>query len=186
MELHNRKQMMDHEMATRSAATQARNQKLLYAPLRDDERFTATSVPQAMQPSSAHSGLPDPDREVRIAEMRQRTQAKEAEKREDRRNMLHTLYMNARDFITTPAELDKLVDKVFDDDANGQFNNEYARGENIWNLGYPDTVQVLLSNQNRDFPGGRAVNRAEGYGPVTRKRLNRIGEELTGGKMDGD
>lgn len=184
VELHNRKQMMDHKMATRSAAKQAHNQKLLYAPPRDDERFTATSVLQAMQ-ASAHSGLPDPDREVRIAAMRQRTQAKAAEKREDRRNMLHTLYMNARSFITTPAELNKLVDKVFDDD-NEQFKNSSNDGENIWNLGFPETVEVLLSHQNTDSPDAKVVNRTEGYGPITKKRLNRIGEELTGGKMAAD
>lgn len=180
MELHNRKHLMDHDMATRSAAKQAHNQKLLYAPLRDDERFTTTSITQAMQPS-AHSGLPDPDREVRVADMRRRTEAKQAAKQEDRRNMLHTLYMNARDFITTQAELDKLVDTVFDDQE--QFTSAYSAGENIWNLGNPETVQMLMGIQNGE--GGRtAVDRSEGYGPVTRKRLNRIAEELTGGKME--
>ncbi len=187
VELRNRKQLLDHEMATRSAAKLARNHKLLYAPQRDDERFTATSTPQAMQPS-VYGGLPDPDREVRVAEMRQRTQAKEAAKREERRNMLHTLYMNARDFITTPAELDRLVDHVFDDED--QFTTGNTRGENIWNFGYPETVETLLGNQhggaNGGANGGKAVERSEGYGPATRKRLDRIGEELTGGKMDLD
>lgn len=179
-ELHNRKQLMDHEMATRSAAKQAHNQRLLYAPMRDDERFTATSVPQAIQPST-HSGLPDPNREERVADMRRRTQAHQAAKQEDRRNMLHTLYMNARDFITTEAELNKLVDNVFDDQE--QFSSPYASGENIWNLGSPETIQTLLSVHGRRA-ARTAVDRAEGYGTATRRRLNRIGEELTGGKMD--
>ena len=181
-ELHTRKQLMDHEMAKRSTAKQAHNQRLLYAPIRDDERFTATSVPQAIQPS-VHSGLPDPNREERVADMRRRTQAQQAAKQEERRNMLHTLYMNARDFITTEAELDKLVDKVFDDQE--QFTSPYAVGENIWNLGNPETVEMLLGI----YSGQKfrtVIDRREGYGPVTRKRLNRLAEELTGGKMDTD
>lgn len=180
-ELYNRKQLMDHEMATRSAATQARNQRLLYAPMRDDEQFTATSVPQAIQPS-VHRGLPDPNREERVAEMRRRTQAEQAARHEVRRNMLHTLYMNARDFITTEAELNKMVDKVFDD--KDQFSSGFSDGENIWNLGHPETVKTLLGIHNSSDGPRTAVDRTEGYGPVTRRRLNRIAEELTGGKMD--
>ena len=179
-ELYNRKQLMDHEVATRSAAKQAQNRRLLYAPARDDEQFTATSVPHAIQPS-IHRGLPDPNREERVAEMRRRTQAQLAAKREERLNMLHTLYMNARDFITTEAELEKLVDNVFDDQE--QFSTAYTTGENIWNLGHPETVKTLLGIQERTGPQ-TAIDRAEGYGTVTRKRLNRIAEELTGGKMD--
>lgn len=177
-ELYNRKQLMDHEVATRSAAKQARNQRLLYAPARDDEHFTATSIPQIIQPS-IHRGLPDPNREERVAAMRQRTQAQLAAKREERLNTLHTLYMNARDFITTEAELEKLVDQVFDDQE--QFSTTFAIGENIWNLGQPETVKQLLGFQKGPKT---AVDRSEGYGPVTRDRLNRIAEELTGGKMD--
>lgn len=172
---------MDHTTAARNAARSAQNHKLLYAPQRDDERLTATSVPQAMQPS-AHSGLPDPNREARVAEMRRRTQAKQAAKVEDRRNMLHTLYMNARSFITTQAELNRLVDKVFDDKE--QFKSQSNVGENIWNLGYPETIQGLLANQSKDTYGGKAMDRIDEHGPATRARLDRIAEELTGGRMD--
>ena len=167
-------------MATRSAAKQAYNHRMLYAPARDDEHFTATSVPQEIQPS-VHKGLPDPNREERVAEMRRRTQAHLAAKQEERRSMLHTLYMNARDFITTEAELEKLVEEVFDDQE--QFSSPYTAGENIWNLGQPETVQELLGLRERGTPK-TAIDRNEGYGSVTRKRINRIAEELTGGKMD--
>ena len=167
-------------MATRSAAKQAYNHRMLYAPPRDDEHFTATSVPQEIQPS-VHRGLPDPNREERIAGMRQRTQAHLAAKQEERRSMLHTLYMNARDFITTEAELNKLVEEVFDDQE--QFSSPFNAGENIWNLGHPETVKELLGLRDRKT-FQTAIDRSEGYGSVTRKRLNRIAEELTGGKMD--
>lgn len=179
-ELYNRKQLMDHEVATRSAAKQARNRRLLYAPARDDEQFTATSVPHAIQPW-IHRGLPDPNRDERVAEMRRRTQAQLAAKREERLTTLHTLYMNAREFITTEAELEKLVDQAFDDQE--QFSTSFNIGENIWNLGYPETVRQLLGLQE-SAAFRTAIDRTEGYGPVTRKRLNRIAEELTGGKMD--
>lgn len=179
-ELYNRKKLMDHEMATRSAAKQARNQRLLYAPVRDDELFTTTSIPQANQPS-ALSGLPDPNRDERVAEMRRRTQAQLAAKQEERQSNMHTLYMNARDFITTEAELNELVEKVFDDQE--QFSSVSTRGENIWNLGRPETTSMLLGLHNSEGTLV-AVDRREGYGAVTRRRLNQIGEELTGGTMD--
>ena len=107
--------------------------------------------------------------------------AKETQRRENQCNMLHTLYMNARSFIVTPEQLDQVIDREFDDLS--QFNNDNTKGENVWNLGYPETVQQLLANLNKSA-GGKAVDRSENYSGITTERLDRIAEELTGGKMD--
>ena len=103
-----------------------------------------------------------------------------AMREENRRNALHTLYVNAGDFITTGKHLDGVIDRAFDDKS--QFRSDRSEGENIWNLGYPETVQELLGKVNKS---GRqtAMDSAEGNTIVTRERMRKIGEELTGGKM---
>ena len=103
-----------------------------------------------------------------------------AMREETRRNALHTLYVNAGDFITTGKQLDGVIDRAFDD--NSQFRSDSSEGVNIWNLGYPETVQELLRKVNKS---GRqtALDSAEGNEMVTRERMRKIGEELTGGKM---
>lgn len=105
----------------------------------------------------------------------------EAMRQENRRNSLHTLYVNAGDFITTGAHLEKVIDKVFDD--NSIFSNDSKKGLNIWNLGLPETVQELLAKANKSGKQ-TALESAEGHAGVTRKRMKRIAEELTGGKME--
>ena len=80
----------------------------------------------------------------------------------------------------TEEHLNRVVDQVFDD--NTQFTNDSKNGLNIWNTGYPETVQEMLDQANRGS-GGKAIERNQGYGPVTMERMKRIREELTGGKI---
>jgi hypothetical protein len=88
--------------------------------------------------------------------------------------------MNAGNFIITEEHLNRVVDQVFDD--HEQFASDSRNGLNIWNTGYPETVQEMLSQANRET-GGKAVDRNQGYGPVTKERMKKLREELTGGKM---
>ena len=179
VELRHRKEKIDKRVATRSAKKIAEHERLVAEPERDDERFTAPSVLQSMSPSS-RGRLPDPNREARIAAKKANFAALEAAKQEERRNALHTLYMNAGNFIVTEEHLDRVIDEVFDD--NTQFANDSKNGLNIWNTGFPETVQEMLNQANRTS-GGKAIERNQGYGPVTKERMKRIGEELTGGKI---
>ncbi len=179
VELHQRKQHIDRQVAARSAGKHAQHLRLAYAPEPDDERLTNPSVPSSMRPS-ARGTLPDPNREARVAQKRANVAAKQAEREEERRNMLHTLYMNAKDFIIDSAQLENEIDRAFDDD--NQFTNDSMRGQNVWNLGLPETVQQMLSTAAR-APGGRAVDRHAGFGLLEKQRLDRIAEELTGGKI---
>ena len=178
-ELHQRR----HELGLRRSITRAANsrirEKLLYARERSDVRLTNPSVLSTQRPTKHHA-LPDPTRSARLAVKSQNVADMAAMREETRRNALHTLYVNAGDFITTGEQLDGVIDRAFDD--NSQFRGDSSEGVNIWNLGPPETVQELLRKANKS---GRqtALDSAEGNEITTRERMKKIGEELTGGKM---
>lgn len=112
--------------------------------------------------------------------MRNNVQSMQKKKSEQRRAMLHTLYMNARQFIVRPAQLDAVIDRIFDNpDA---FITDRTRGENVWHLGAPETVQELL-NMSGQAPRPKASSLTDHKKQLVEKRLDRIGEELTGGKI---
>jgi len=124
----------------------------------------------------------DPDREKRVAEMAERVAARAKMLEERRKDALHTLYMHARNFITTEEQLDATIEKVFVERPWSHVpGKEHA--VSIWDAeGAPQTVQDMLSEVNKTqksallFHGGPAV--------VTGKRMLKIAEELTGGKID--
>ena len=179
IELSNRKQEQERRLVLRSRKRQAERKVVLEAPEREDERLTAPSVLQSELPEKHHV-LPDPDREARLARKRQNVAKMQAMREVNRRNALHTLYVNAGNFITTGAQLDSTIDRVFDDLS--QFSNDTKPGANVWNLGFPETVQQLLAKANQTS-GKKALDAAEGNAGITRERMRKITEELTGGKM---
>lgn len=179
VELHQRKQRIDRSKAERRTRKQAESFQLANAPEREDERLTNPSVHTALLLS--HRGLlPDPNRAQRLKKMRSNVESMQRKKLEERRLMLHTLYMNARDFIVRPAQLDHAIDLAFDDPK--QFVSDEIRGENIWHLGPPETIQQLLRMSNLSWKSA-AVDRYSRLKELTEKRLDNIGEELTGGKQ---
>ncbi|MCJ1414763.1 hypothetical protein MMC32_001091 [Xylographa parallela] len=176
MQLHQRKVRSDRRMTARSAFKQAEHERRIHEPEREDERLTNPSIIQALKRDSANH-LPDPDREARVTKMKARFEAKESAKAEERRNALHSLYMNARDFIVTEEALNAKVDEVFD---HKWFRN-YPE-HSIWDKeGFPDTVQSMLSESNSSKRGN--AQSTSGYIQLTKRRVQRIAEELTGGKM---
>ena len=179
IELQLRNARMTQEMADRSTRKQARNIALRDAPEREDERLTHPSVLSADLPVK-HRGLPDPGREARLVRKRENVTRTRAMQEEQRREKLHTLYVNAGSFITTGAQLEQAIDKVFDDQK--QFETDMRPGLNVWNLGLPETVQELLGI--RTGPSAKAIDPADENIVVTRERMKKIAEELTGGKME--
>ncbi|KAL8800026.1 MAG: hypothetical protein Q9182_005467 [Xanthomendoza sp. 2 TL-2023] len=179
VELRERKTKTDNRLDARTAAKQRERARLLNAPTPAHEKFTVASVLQSSLPLK--NGLQDPDREARIEQKKANFAAHDARKRAERRNALHTLYMNARDFIVTEEKLTEAVEKAFDPHSK-QFDNDYRRGLNIWNLGYPETAKTLLDRASSG-ENGRTMERLGGFGGVMDERMKRIGEELTGGKM---
>ena len=175
VELQYRKEKIDRHVAAKSAFKRAEYDRAVHKPEREDERLTNPSITQLMTPGY-FANLPDPDRKELIAGKREKVRRKDMADREERRNALHSLYMNARSFIVTESALNSKVDEVFDD----EWFKSYP-GRSIWDKEeFPDTVQTMLHVANRN--GSKAVQNA-GYAYITRERVQRIAEELTGGKM---
>lgn len=172
-ELYERKRKTERMMEKRSRERQAQRERILRQPQREDERLTSPSVIQAMQPTKS-GVLPDPDREERLAQARLRVQVKEAEKQAERQDSLHTLYMNARNFITTEEQLAAEIDRVFPEGENPAWRNDHQPGENIWNLGLPPTIQSTLTDAKKSEAA---------RWDVIQGRVKKLAEEITGGKM---
>ena len=179
IELQYRDARTSRGMVERSSRIQAQNLARRDAPEREDERLTHPSV---LTPniSAKHGGLPDPSREARMARKKKNVVKMQAMRQEKRRQELHTLYVNAQKFIITPAQLDRAIDKAFDDLS--QFSNEMNPGLNIWNTGLPETIAELL--KSRTGSSDKFIDLLDENSEVTKRRVKKIAEELTGGKME--
>jgi hypothetical protein len=171
--LHGRKQNTDRLMAQRSREKQARRERILQQPPREDDYLTSSSVIQAMKPAPTFI-LQDPDREDRLVRSRALVAAKEAKKKAERQDALHTLYMNARNFITTEDQLTAEIERVFPEGENPAWRNDHQPGENIWNLGLPPTIQTIARDGSRT-----EAARWE----AMQGRIKKLAEEITGGKL---
>ncbi|KZF26269.1 hypothetical protein L228DRAFT_264688 [Xylona heveae TC161] len=179
LELSHRKINTDNIVAARSAAKQADHQRLINEPEREDERLTNPSILVSMKQQKIGM-LPDPNRESRIVDKTLKLQERQAAKEQERKDRLHTLYTQAREFITTEAQLNEAIDRTFVEYPE-EFTSDGGLGENIWNRGSPETVQQMLNEINRT--GSNAIKHYTGVGDITQKRVRRIAEELTGGRL---
>ena len=178
-ELHRRKVNQDTLVDSRSRAKSRQREATVHAPQREDERLTSTTVRQAIR-QLQKGRVPDPGRDKRIAEAAERVKVNEIAREAQRKDALHTLYMHAREFITTEEELDAEIEKIF---VDFPFGPENAGKTNIWDAyGAPPTVQEMLSAVNNTQKQALEYHRGPGF--ITGKRMTRIAEELTGGKMD--
>ncbi|KAL4893838.1 hypothetical protein BDV59DRAFT_177277 [Aspergillus ambiguus] len=172
-ELHSRKQRTDRMMMHRSLDKQKRRERILRQPEREDERLTRPSVIQEMLPKRTPV-LPDPNREQRLAQSQARLEARKAQKEQQQQEDLQSLYMNARTFITTEAQLAAEIERVFPDGENEAWRNDHQQGENVWNLGVPPTVQSIV-NESRKSEAARW--------DLIQGRVKKLGEQITGGKL---
>jgi hypothetical protein len=173
VELYQRKLKTDAFMTRRSAAKQARRQRVFNQPPREDERLTRPTVVKAMEPTQG-TVLPDPNRERRITLSRHRVLAKQREKSTSRQEDLHTLYMNARTFITTEAQLDQEIETKFSEDGGREWDSDSGAGNNVWAKGAPPSIQDIVRNQTTSDSGRWRVEQ---------ERMRKVVEELTGGKI---
>lgn len=181
IELHQRKVRSERIVATRSAAKRENRERRVQAPLREDERLTSPTITVAMRKLQL-GRLTDPNREARLEASRQRLEAKAKALEEQRRDSLHTLYMHARSFITTDVQLREEIEKVFKETEFGAISNKEG-ARNVWDaLGAPPTVAEMLSVVNNTQKTAMAYH--AGSAVPTGKRMVKIAEELTGGKMD--
>jgi len=163
----------------RSHFKRVMNEERRHAPQREDERLTNPTITGAM--SELHVGhVPDPGREERIAEAAAQFRAKQTAQVYERQDALHTLYMNARSFITTSEQLNDELEKVF---VQYPFGEAHPDKDNIWDAyGMPPTVQDMLSTVNNSQKS--AIQYHALPGTIDGKRMKRIAEELTGGTLD--
>jgi hypothetical protein len=186
LELHNRKQTMTRQVAIRSEQKMKERDRLIAQPERIDERLTSASVPQAMKPENglhiARAATKLPRWQRKLLER----QRKEKKQEDERRYALHTLYMNARNFVTTEEQLDAAIEKAFPEGGNPEFATDTKLGDNIWNVGAPATIAELLhanvSRVRKDFTKA-GLTEADHKFKIDQERMKRIAEELSGGKM---
>ncbi|KAL2842168.1 hypothetical protein BJY01DRAFT_216851 [Aspergillus pseudoustus] len=171
--LHKRKQQTDRIMEHQSREKQQRRARVLKQGEPEDILLTRPSVIKEMLPQH-NPVLPDPAREQRLALSKARLEEKTQQKELARRESLHTLYMNARDFIVNEQQLAAAIDKAFPDGINEAWRNDQTNGENIWNLGFPTSVPEALTRGTRTD--------ADRWDKV-QERVKKLGEEITGGKL---
>ncbi|EHL01526.1 hypothetical protein M7I_2407 [Glarea lozoyensis 74030] len=110
----------------------------------------------------------DARREERIEEMKARVAKKEAIREEERQNA----------FIVNEQQLDARIEEIF---TEKPFFG--SQGNNIWDAqGQPKSVQEMLAEINKTQKN--VVDRYAGPAIITGKRMQKIAEELTGGKME--
>lgn len=161
------------EMSKLSNRKREIQQANLQKPEREDDRLTSPTILPTIE-----SMVSQQLTEEEIAAKRARYEAKEWAKSEERRNSLHTLYMNARDFIVTEEQLNAKIDAVFDDPF---FENQ--QDPSIWaKEGVPEQMRDIRGQLERSG----TMNLSESYSVVTRNRLQEIAEELTGGRMESE
>ncbi|KAI9682073.1 MAG: hypothetical protein M1817_000127 [Caeruleum heppii] len=177
LELHARKQQKDGFVAARSKRRHAEREKLLAQDTQEDERLTTPSIVQSMK-ELQRGPVPDPDRARRIAEKVARVQGKATERENQRRDALHSLYVQAKNFITTEEKWNEEVERVFNDDTGSTLTGDPAE-RSIWSRGAPDSISDLL---NVDTKSTRSAARAEAYQRLNEERVGRIGDELTRGQ----
>ena len=175
MELRRRKEHIDKTIGARSARRQALYEEAVHRPEREDERLTTPTLPHSMK-SKYFLNVADPKRGQRIVQKRAQAKAHQDNRNEEIRTDLQSLYMNARTFVVTEQDLNNLVEDVFENHPWWKANPTRS----IWEKGHdsPDTVAKLLNvNTAR-----QSAVRKENMG-VFARRVTKIAEELTGGKL---
>ena len=145
------------------------------APERDDEYLSrATVMAHMLDPNVWRT-----QKEIDLPERKARYAARVAAKEDEKRNALHTLYMNAGEFIVTEEHMEKKVKEVFDEDKFYKKNPDMG----IWDKSQvPEGVSDLLAMERGNY--GSATEQATNQATeLTAERLKRIAEEFTGGKM---
>lgn len=191
-ELYKRKQTISAQLSHRSHKRKEERTRLLSQLEREDARLTNNSVPVALRRVKSSTPIAD-DLAVVKAMYEQKKANYErnaAAKKEERLDALHTLYMNAREFITTEEQLNAAIEFQFDP---ARFRNDVAvDGKSIWNLGAPETIREMISNTK-----GGAKTMSDSLARITRygdrasisrhdrdqERFKKIAEKLSGGKI---
>ncbi|KAI5290760.1 hypothetical protein KEM54_000559 [Ascosphaera aggregata] len=168
VELYARKKQVMKKVSEESARKQKEREAILCQPERDDERLTKPTTVSAME--VVRGVIPnDPSAARELQRRRLKYQWLQQKKMHERQDMLHTLYMNARHFITTEKQLEEHLNQVF----SKMFSSDSHDGDSIWVTGAPNSVKDMLNTPKLgDFAFLKQGD-----------RLKKIAETLTGGTM---
>ena len=182
--LHRRKVDMTQQVGMRSARRQSERARLLVQAEREDQRVTSSSIHPSMIPQKGRV-LPHPHAAAIHQQKLQNVQRKLRERQAEQENALHTLYMNARTFITDEEQLNQAVEDAFD--INKQFSSDALRSDNVWKaFGVPPTIREMLAvEQTKDVSNfsGTTSSVTKKLADLDQERLKRIAEELSGGRI---
>lgn len=173
-QLHARKVTHEKRIKQRSAIKREQHERLLNQAEREDERLTANTVLTSMKPKQLVA-LPPEEEEAIYKARKARYDELQNAKRDARLDKLHTLYMNARKFITTQEQLASVIDAEFEKAS-------------IWKLGPPSSLRDMLAGRN---PGETKVDAGSMTNLVPsserflrdQERMKKIAEKLSGGKI---
>lgn len=176
-------------LTQRSKQRQEEREALLAKPEREDERLTSPTIELELQKLLETASIEDPDRGARLAAMRARVAQKAADRDEAQTSALHALYLNAREFIVNEAQLTAAIDQEFGTDQEPRVWDMHHSdpSRSVWNLGRPATVQDMLNRANGKGGNGMSAVSSSTRGTsnvITKERITRMIEELTGGKTE--
>jgi len=149
------------------------------APERSDVTWTAQSIPQhirdALTRASTKRVLTQEEKDAKIQEYQKRFKEKERKRLE----AIHSLYLNAKNFITTEAQLTAEIERVFGSNDNPVTWS--AKRKSVWHLGRPPGTDQLVGMEMQRADEADHLTRAQSD-PLMRERIMRIAGQLTGGK----
>lgn len=173
VELYIRKRKAELKIARKSEAKQERRRQIISQPERADEYYTRPTTVEAMT-IKKQGRLPTSGSQENYEAAKAHVEAREAAKKEDRQDSLHTLYMNARSFITTEEQLMETIDRVFPVDGHSpDWDADFAHASNMWDLGPPSAVDDMLKSKTHPQISWRKEQ----------SRIHQLAEAITGGKI---
>lgn len=173
-QLYARKATHERRVLRRSVARKEQHDRLINQTEREDERLTNNTIPSTMKPQRLLS-LPEEEEEAIYEARKARYEEIQSAKRGARLDKLHTLYMNARTFITNKDQLAAAIEEEFEKPS-------------IWKLGVPSSLRDMLLGRTppeAKVDAGNISNLVPSNDRFLRDqdRMKRIAEKLSGGKM---
>ena len=182
VELHQRKTSIQQSMQKRSQYKSDQSQRLVHQPPRHDERLTNNSIPSTLL-APQHNLTPTEALAIHDRKTAN-VAAHEAKRVAERVDALHTLYMNARHFITDEKQMLAKIKAEFEDKS---FGLSGSKGQSYWDSGPPDDIKRMVDSQyvapRKTEPSGAGLGNTNSKSTRDQERMKRIAEKLSGGKL---
>ncbi|KAL9083100.1 MAG: hypothetical protein Q9159_005974 [Coniocarpon cinnabarinum] len=180
--LANRRNRREARNAAKHEKSSRERLETFAAPPPEDERLTRMSQTREMTAPLKHSGpyMTDPNAAERRAAKVARYEAQRARKASETQEALHTLYMRARDFIVTEEQLDQEIDLAF---GTAESPAHFKNRPSVWAHGPPPSLQSMLDATGQTGGGMLSEKDEQARVRLMEKRMKKVAEKLTGGKM---